>query len=171
MNKKFLGVAALCVVLVFGAVACSGSSDESSSSSSSSDTASTDAASTEAEQAEKAEKVETDYPTTIDGCKIAEDYEGKPAAVITYTFTNNSDETATALWSVSEKVYQNGVELEQAYGGDWDSTKNSSEIKPGATVTYELAYLLDDESDITVEVKEAFSWSDTLIAEKTFSVK
>ena len=107
---------------------------------------------------------------TIDGCRVTEDYQGNPAVVVTYTFTNNSDEATSFMVALYPKVFQNGVELGTAIGSDWDSEKYSSDVKPGSSTTVEMGYALEDMSDITVEVEELLSFSDAVLAEQTFSL-
>lgn len=107
---------------------------------------------------------------TIDGCTVASDYEGNPAVIVDYTFTNNSDEATSFAASCSQKVFQNGVQLEMAVVSEDLGNGYLAEIKPGATTQARLAYCLTDESDITVEVEELISFDDTMLAEATFSV-
>ena len=111
------------------------------------------------------------YGVTIDDCRVTEDYRGNPAAVVTYTFTNNSDEATSPAVAVHAKAFQNGTELELAVVADAEeSGKSMNEVKPGSSITYESAYELADMSDLTVEVEELFSFSDELLAEQTFSL-
>lgn len=127
----------------------------------------------EAQQPEAAQSggEAADYQVTIGEVTTGEDYQGNPAILVSYTFVNNSDEAVSPLVAVSAKAFQNGVQLEGAIGVDGaESSKSMSEIKPGASVTYALAYELTDTSDVTVEVEELFSFSDELLAEKTFSL-
>lgn len=120
--------------------------------------------------AEQSEATQAAYGVTIDGCRVTEDYQGNPAAVVTYTFTNNSDEATSFMVALYPKVFQNGVELGTAIGSDWDSEKYSSDVKPGSSTTVEMGYALEDMSDITVEVEELLSFSDAVLAEQTFSL-
>ena len=127
----------------------------------------------EAQQPEAAQSggEAADYQVTIGEATTGEDYQGNPAILVSYTFVNNSDEAVSPLVAVSAKAFQNGVQLEGAIGVDGaESSKSMSEIKPGASVTYALAYELTDTSDVTVEVEELFSFSDELLAVKTFSL-
>ena len=112
----------------------------------------------------------SDYAVTIDGCTVASDYEGNPAVIVDYTFTNNSDEATSFAASCSQKVFQNGVQLEMAVVSEDLGNGYLAELKPGATTQARLAYCLTDESDITVEVEELISFDDTMLAEATFSV-
>lgn len=120
----------------------------------------------QASQAEAAAK----YAVSIDGCEVGADYEGKPAAIVTFTFTNNSDKDANFMMAVADKAFQNGVQLERAIITDIDNESSMKDIKPGSSVSVQEAYVLDDESDMTVEVTELISFDDTILAEATFSV-
>lgn len=114
---------------------------------------------------------DSDFAVTIDGSSAAKDYEGKPAIVVDYTFTNNSDKATSFMVAVTAKAFQQGVELEMAVSTDVDNASGMKEIKPGATIKVQEAYVLADESEVTVEVKELFSLSDDLIATQTFPAK
>lgn len=122
-----------------------------------------------AEQTEP-EAPASDYAVTIDGATVTEDYEGNPAVIVDYTFTNNSDEATSFAVACHAKVFQSGVQLESAITMDDLGNGYMAEIKPGASTQARLAYSLTDQSDITVEVEEFFSLDDTMLAEATFSV-
>ena len=128
-----------------------------------------DVSSEQTEQAEP-EAPASDYAVTIDGATVTEDYEGNPAVIVDYTFTNNSDEATSFAVACHAKVFQNGVQLESAITTDDLGNGYMAEIKPGASTQARLAYSLTDQSDITVEVEEFFSLDDTMLAEATFSV-
>lgn len=128
-----------------------------------------DISSEQTEQAEP-EAPASDYAVTIDDATVTEDYEGNPAVIVDYTFTNNSDEATSFAVACHAKVFQNGVQLESAITTDDLGNGYMAEIKPGASTQARLAYSLTDQSDITVEVEEFFSLDDTMLAEATFSV-
>lgn len=110
------------------------------------------------------------YAVTIDGSTVTTDYEGKPAIIVDYTFTNNSDDATSFAVACSQKAFQNGVQLETAVVLDDLGNGYFAEIKPGATTSARKAYSLADESDVTVEVTELISFDDTILAEATFPV-
>lgn len=116
------------------------------------------------------EQASSKYVVTIDGSTVTTDYEGKPAIIVDYTFTNNSDDATSFAVACSQKAFQNGVQLETAVVLDDLGNGYLAEIKPGATTSARMAYSLDDESDVTVEVKELISFDDTILAEATFPV-
>lgn len=119
---------------------------------------------------EAAEAPASDYAVSIDGCTVTTDYQGAPAVIIDYTFTNNSDEDTSFAVACSQKAFQNGVQLESAIVTDDLGNGYMAEIKPGATTQARLAYTLTDQSDVTVEVEELISFDDAKLAEATFSV-
>ena len=124
----------------------------------------------QAQEAEPEEAPQSDYAVTIDGSTVTTDYEGNPAMIVDFTFTNNSDEATSFAVACSQKAFQNGVQLETAIVMDDLGNGYMAEIKPGATTQARLAFSLADESDVTVEVSELFSLDDTILAEATFSV-
>lgn len=110
------------------------------------------------------------YGVTIDGCRVTEDYAGEAVAVVTYTFTNNSEDATSFVVALHPEVFQNSVELNTAVGSNWDSETYLSDVKPGSSTTVEIGYQLGDMSDITVEVSELLDFDGTLLAEQTFSL-
>ncbi len=122
---------------------------------------------------DEAESGSADYVVTIDSATQTTDYEGKPALVVNYTFTNNSEKDASFLVATSAKAFQDGVELDLAIvsDGSVDSGSTMNDVKPGATTTAQLAYSLTSTSEVTVEVSELFSFDDTLLATKSFTVQ
>ena len=113
------------------------------------------------QEAAQQEEVQTEYPVTIDACAVTSDYQGNPAIVVTYTWTNNSSdpqmfELSFATISVTDQTY--------------DMQASFKEVQPGATQTVYQAFLLDDQSDVTVQCQELISFSDEILAEASFSV-
>jgi len=116
-----------------------------------------------------------DYKVIIDSCRLVEDYEDKPVVIVKYIFTNVKDSDSAAFsWAIDDQVYQNGVGLNECYfledDTNYSADNQSKEIKQGASIEVEVAYLLNDTTtDIEVEVKELISFNDKLIT-KTFSI-
>ena len=157
MRKKIGTVAAACALAAcVGLFGCSPSGEKAD-----------DAA--QAAQKEPEQK-ESKYAVSIDECTVVQDYAGKAAIVVTYTFTNNAEKAVPFFTAVSAKAFQNGVQLDTAIVSDIDSQSSMNEIKSGATTTVQQAYLLDDQSQVSVECTELISLDDTVLAEKTFDV-
>ena len=112
-----------------------------------------------------------DYSVVIDSCRIAkaQGYQDKDAIIVKYVYTNVGNDTPTSFMTAfDDNAYQDGVGLNTAYFLD-DSAKYSmdnqtKEIKKGASIEVEVAYELNDTStEVEVEVKELFSFNDTVI--------
>lgn len=112
-----------------------------------------------------------DYHIKIVSASVSEDYEGNSALVVTYEWTNNSDEEQMFSTAFSAKAYQNGVECTSAFLVDGvDAEKSLTNIKPGATLEVQEAYELTDTSNVEVEVTEWISFSDDKVV-KTFTLE
>lgn len=115
---------------------------------------------------------DSDYAVTIDSCKQTKDYQGKAAVVITYTWTNNSDKATSFMTSITDKAFQDGVQLDTAILGNGDSSNLMKDIKPGKSIKVTQAFKLDSKTEpVTVECSELISFSDALLAKKTFNLK
>lgn len=164
MKKPIVALVTACMLACMTMVACSnGEPQEPAQDSASSESASVE---TKEEQAP-----ESEYAASIDDLVATTDYEGKPAVMVTYSWTNNSEEATSAAVALSLKAFQNGVQLDTGIvTGDIDSEGYMAEVKPGAGTTFQMAYLLDDQSDVTVEVSELISFDDSLLAEQVFTL-
>lgn len=114
------------------------------------------------------------YHVVIKGIELAEDYAGKPAVVVTYEWTNNSDESKAFGYTLDETVYQDGIECESSIIKivTDDSDGKYKEIKPGKTLEFRYGYLLNDTTTpIEVEVGPWMSFSNPPIVSKTFEIE
>lgn len=109
-----------------------------------------------------------DYHVNIEGFQVVEDYDGNPAIVIDYTWTNNSDETKRADVTILEKAFQDGVQLEAAFIADrsiYDYSTSAKDIRPGTTIDVQCAFTLTSEtSNVEFELSELFSFSDDIVS-------
>lgn len=102
------------------------------------------------------------YNVTYIKHELSKDYEGNPCLLFYYTFTNNSEENASAAVSSHIKVFQNGVQCDTAILMDSpDSTSNyMNDVQPGYSAEVCQAFKLSDTSDVTVEVSDLISFDD-----------
>ena len=102
-----------------------------------------------------------DYTVEIKNAAVAQDSDGNPAVVITYSWTNNSSETTSPFASISTAVFQNGVGMQSAFIYDdsvYDSSAYMTDVRPGTTIDVQEAFSLQDTtSPIEVEVSEWLS--------------
>ena len=157
-SLKLLALSCLMACMLFSLCACGGSSSDDSGSGA------------EGEKAPaQAEKPKSDYDVSIVSSELTSDYSGSPALMVTYSFTNNSDKAKSFSVALSDKCFQNGVQLDSAIIKEVDTT-SFNEIKPGVTTEVVHAYVLADQSVVTVEVEELFSLSDELLLNEEISV-
>ena len=165
-TKTLTSFLAIVIVLSTFALFAIGSSED--------DNSTTDQGTDNASKQENDNNID-DFSITIVSCRLTEDYSGLPVAIIKYSFTNNSDEPEAFYLAFDDKVYQDGIGLNECYfvkEGDLYSADNQTkEIKPGATLDVEVAYELNDSvTDLEVEVKGLFTFNDDIV-KKTFSIK
>ena len=110
-----------------------------------------------------------DFLVSIDGYVLTQDYEGKPAVVINFTWANNSEETTSFAFALNSQVFQNDIECETAIVADtsvYNAENYLKDIKPGASLAVQLAYVLQDgDNPISVELKELFSLDDETVTQ------
>ena len=113
------------------------------------------------------------YYVTIKDAKLADDYDGNPAIVITYHWQNNSEDTISALTALRPRAFQDGVQMDSAIIGnnnicDTDSTWRN--IRPGSSTNVQVAYKLrSNTAPVEFELQEFLSRSDEMVT-KTFDV-
>ena len=153
MKRRILALL-LAALFAVALCACGGTSDGES----------TDGQDTETVDNTKADL--GDYHVEIGGAKMTKDYEGNPVIVVDFTWTNNSEDTQSALVALSGQAFQDGVSLESAIVGDnsvYDSNLNWKDIRPGTTVDGQYAFVLSSEtSPVEFELSETFSFSDEM---------
>lgn len=115
-----------------------------------------------------------DYTVDIKTAVVTQDYEGNPAVVITYSWTNNSSDTTSPMASITSSVFQDGVGLQSAYVDDtsvYDQNMYMTDVRPGTTIDVQEAFALSNTSSpIEVEITEAFSWSEGETAYRQFDI-
>lgn len=114
-----------------------------------------------------------DFDVQIGDLEMTKDYNGNSAAIIRFSFTNNSEENTSAMMELQYKAFQNGVQMETTVISD-DSILNSKDImkdiQPGVTIDVGVAYKLDSETaPIEFEVSESFSFDDAKLG-KSFEI-
>lgn len=109
-----------------------------------------------------------DYHVEIKGAVLTEDFQGNPAIVITYNWTNNSEKTTSVMVAVNGNAFQDGIGLETAIIGNpdvHDGNAYMTEIRPGASLDVSLAYVLKNTSSIIeFELSELISFSNDVVS-------
>lgn len=104
---------------------------------------------------------------------ITKDFAGNPCIMVYYDYTNNESTASSAMVDVSLKAYQHGEACEAAIPENNDDAIDhfTAEIQPGQTVNVCQAFTLTDESDVTVQAQEAFSFDEDTVAKQILKVK
>jgi len=114
-----------------------------------------------------------DYSVSITGYALAKTYEGKDAVVVTYSWTNNSQNTTDFLSAFNTMVYQNGVKCDAAIvTGDsgYSADSQTEDVDPGEALDVQVAYVLQDTANpIDVSVYEFTSTTNETVAQ-TFNI-
>lgn len=93
---------------------------------------------------------------TYEGHEVVQNMAGDLCVAVYYQFTNNTSENQEFDLTVSDKAFQNGVELEQSVFHVNDESKLSvMEIQPGVSLTVCSGFVLRDESDVELQI---FPW-------------
>lgn len=131
--------------------------------------------------AEPAVELKTDsaYAVELKDPVFMEDSEGKSVMILPYNFTNNSEETGNAAFSVYIKAFQDGIELGKALV--WSDelpedlaalNENSmKDLRPGASIDCIASFELASTSDVEVEVTELISLDNTPLAVQVYPVQ
>lgn len=110
------------------------------------------------------------YPVEIKSAALANDYDGNQAIIVTYSWTNNGEETTSAVSSFLEKAFQGGVELDSAIvekSDIYDSDLKWKDIKPGTTFEVQCAFVLrDSSSPVEIEITKAFSFCNDIVTKE-----
>jgi len=102
-----------------------------------------------------------DYHIEIGALEEVRDMEGRPAVILTYTWTNNSEATASAMVMLLARAYQGDRRLEEAQLGQragYESHSASRNVEPGGSAKVQRAYRLEEEGGaVTFAVSEFLS--------------
>lgn len=99
-----------------------------------------------------------DYHIDILSLEMTRDMTGADAVLVTYLFTNNSEKSASFWMDVSAKVYQDGVECNEAYTMDSLSSM-TKDVQEGGSLEFSRAYSLNnDYDDVLIEISEGFNF-------------
>ena len=116
------------------------------------------------------EGVINDCYIKIISAEKGQDFVGDPVAVITYEWTNNSNENKAFSDAFASNAYQNGVKC-TSYNviSGVDSSKLAAEVEPGGTLQIKEGYIISGYSDITVEIRPGTNVKEDIVVSKTFS--
>lgn len=173
MKKRFFTLA-LALALILSLSSCGSSDSPASSSNENVTVIEAPSKETEAPTVPLSDSGELgQLEVSIGDLEHIQDYDGNPAILIHFTFTNNSEENQSAMFSLAYKAFQNGIGLEDAFIMD-ESIHSSDdlmkEIQPGTTIELTKAYALSsDTAPVEFYVSEAISFDDAKLG-KIFEI-
>lgn len=105
--------------------------------------------------------------------RVAKDVSGAPCLLVYYDYSNNGSSASSAMVDVNLQAYQNGQTLTAAIPESDDSAIDQfmAEVQPGQAVTVCQAFSLTDETDVTLEAGEAFSFGGGTITSQIIKIK
>ncbi len=119
-----------------------------------------------------------DFAIAITNSEVTKSSNDKNALLVTYRFTNGSNKTVKFADVLSAEAYQNDTACRQASmeNQDHDIENMLTKVEAGKTVDVYEAYILQDDSDVTVRVCKAGQTAeqeqnDTSMITRTFKVK
>lgn len=105
--------------------------------------------------------------------RIAKDFSGVPCLLVYYDYSNNGTAASSAMVDVNLQAYQNGQVLTAAIPESNDAAIDQfmTEVQPGQAVSVCQAFSLIDESDVTLQAGEAFSFGGGNVTSQILKVK
>lgn len=109
-----------------------------------------------------------DYVVKINSLRKSIDMNGNPAVIVNYDYTNNSEETTSALGSILVSVFQDGIQLDNAIGAEGIESDNYiKQVRPGNTIQgCEEGFITTSDSPLEIEIiaaSEMFSGETQLV--------
>lgn len=100
-----------------------------------------------------------DYHIEIGSLEVVRDAEGHPAVLVSYTWTNNSEATASAMVMLLERAYQGERRLEEtrlSQRPGYDAHSAARNVQPGGSAQVQQAYRLAEEGGTVVYTVSEF---------------
>lgn len=104
-----------------------------------------------------------DYYVEVLGAALTTDYEGKDAITITFSWTNNSEDTTNVGSSLLYQAFQDGVQLDYTVVESEYSDNEYRDVRPGTTITIDVSYILSSDSTVEFELSDWLSYNNVLV--------
>ena len=161
MKKKLLSIIIICILAV-SVVACGGSEEpkeekESTEATAPSQTEEQEEAEAQTGTVEKINLDNSEGTLIYTKHEVTSDFEGKPAVLVYFDYTNKKDESSFAQMTFYPQVFQNGVECEMGITtAENESVSNASkEIQKDTTINVAYIFVLQDNTNpVTLKVSD-----------------
>lgn len=137
-----------------------------------------DQGSGEAKNTEAAEEYNLgNYEITFGEAAFGQDYNEAKCIIVSYEFSNYSEETTSSLYETYAQAFQDGIELTPSFTVDypdseWEDMESNSvkEIRPGKTILVCTSFVLTSDSPVEVEITGCSDDNDNLTVTKTYEI-
>ena len=102
--------------------------------------------------------------------KVKGTFEDVDLLLVTYNFTNNSEDTISADCALMLKGFQDGIEVEKYFDIELTGENESKSIRPGASLECKALFKLSSTSDLEVEATELFGLDNSKVL-KTYTIQ
>ena len=102
--------------------------------------------------------------------KVISEYEEDDLLMVTYTFTNNSEETVSADTALMIQGFQDGIEVDRTFDSTLTGDNESKSIKPGASLECKALFKLSSTSELEVEATEFLGMDGSMVT-KTYTIQ
>lgn len=96
--------------------------------------------------------------------------DGQDVIRIHATYTNSNSEACYAMSNFAMLAFQNNNEIQDASDINGDEEDITTSIKDGTSIDVVFAFVLSDQTDVTIQVCEPTA-EQTVLAEKTYGVQ
>lgn len=104
-----------------------------------------------------------DYYVEVIGAARTTDYEDKDAITITFSWTNNSEETINVMSGLLYQAFQDGVQMDSTVVESDYSDNEYKEVRPGTTINIDVSYVLTSDSTVEFELSDWTSPDSTIV--------
>lgn len=106
------------------------------------------------------------------GAKLVTDPMGSNRLIVTYEWTNLTNQPSSAIYNVAVDAYQNGIGLEEDFGFILEDDSSQREVQPGVTIQVREAFLIEDMvTDVQVEITPWISFEYEVIDSEIFRLQ
>ncbi len=102
--------------------------------------------------------------------KVVSQYEPGDLLMVTYLFTNNSQETVAADTVLMLKGFQDGVEVDRVFDSSLTGDNESKSIRPGASIDCKVLFKLSSTNNLEVEATEFLGMDNSKVT-KTYTLQ
>lgn len=106
------------------------------------------------------------------GAELVDNPTGASQLIVTYEWTNDTNQPSSAIYNVAVNAYQNGIGLEEDYAFILEDDSSQRDVQPGVTIQVREAFLIEDlVTDVQVEITPWISFEYEVIDREIFQLQ